>query len=138
MEARSGRLNRSVFGLTDCGRSEPQRLGRQLFHAWYSVGAAALMRKLSDKRVAAARTRQTEQILDYAIGNRFCVPLLHKIGVQLAHRQPPGLADRLCLLHTGISGAVNCSSLTDTLQDLQINFALLQLTVGITDNLLVV
>ena len=44
----------------------------------------------------------TLQLLDYWVADRFCVPLLHKIGVQLAHRQPPGLADRLCLLHTGI------------------------------------
>jgi hypothetical protein len=26
-----------------------------------------------------------EAILDYAIGDKFYVPLLHKIGVQLAH-----------------------------------------------------
>jgi hypothetical protein len=104
--------------------------------AQYSVGAAAQTDQLSGKRVAAARTRQTKQILDYAIGSRFCVPLLHKIGVQLAHRQPPEPADRLCLLHTGICWRSQLQLAHRYPSGLAHKLCLLQLTVIQADNLL--
>ncbi len=66
----------------------------------------------------------------------FIYLFFHKIGVQLAHRQPPGLADRLCLLHTGICWCSQLQLAHRYPSGLADKLCLLQLTVIQTNNLL--
>jgi hypothetical protein len=80
----------------------PDAVTIDTLYCWDSVGAAALVNKMWLSELRPLGHGKRSRSLTTGLATDFMYLFLVRTGVQLAHRQPPGLADRLCFLHTGI------------------------------------